>query len=731
MDFFSPSLTASSSTTSAVSQSSPPNQPDNMDDPMSPLDFFNFSSFDENETENEASTTAHSPTTISPNHTPSPLPGTFSPLVVAGTGEYEDFDFDMGLGKLVDMNTTEHIPLIKTEPIDHTWTVGSISDSPVATQPMALAVPQVETEPIISVPADLPLDRLTPEQQLLFSQVFLNALTTYAKTISKTTGDTVSPPMTVNPAMLSSSSSFDPQFPLSINASSSSSVSPSINDQPSSASLLSAPILAPMPSPRAGPSRLEPSPSGEPRDYHREASPPLREVRQGSTFSSIEDIEAKIDRLMPSSDIFNSGRGKGGKKGGGVSSVVRADDEELNDDDSWRPSKEEYEKLGSKEKRQLRNKLSARAFRNRKNEYVGRLETHLRDRDAIIEDMRAELVNSKTENMDLRRELEALKQSTMTILHPESAQELTPVPPLMAAFAKTPLPLSSSGHVPKRTSTPTINTRKDLSSSARGFWGGAESNMFGGGSTICHHLFTPDLVLPESDMSAGTPAAFTSSKSKTPLKSMVDMPRINLNPALDVADVRGFDLRGLGKGGDLTTTFHEWTEDNAFSLRSLNDYNEQLWRRSVREAAHEKANVPLHLRPKFYVEEKVSSRPSTPSQSGRSSPTSTKSVAGKIASSFWTTFEGPKNTESLTAYVTGATRLKNLPKVEEFNEKASLVGSTKAKEASAAADALSAAMGSLKLVTGTGGRLDNFSARENPLGTLSTFFKHAATPTRA
>lgn len=133
---------------------------------------------------------------------------------------------------------------------------------------------------------------------------------------------------------------------------------------------------------------------------------PSRNDRQGSIMSSFslgaDDIDSKLEALIPSSAIFSAGRGKGGKKGGGMSSVVRGDDEDVDDEDSWRPSPEEYKKLSSKEKRQLRNKLSARAFRNRRKDYIGTLEGHIKDRDTVIDAMRAELSTSKTENQDLR-----------------------------------------------------------------------------------------------------------------------------------------------------------------------------------------------------------------------------------------------------------------------------------------------------------------------------------------
>ena len=49
-----------------------------------------------------------------------------------------------------------------------------------------------------------------------------------------------------------------------------------------------------------------------------------------------------------------------------VSAVVRDKDDPRDDGDDWRPSPEEYKKMSSKEKRQLRNKISARNFRVRR-----------------------------------------------------------------------------------------------------------------------------------------------------------------------------------------------------------------------------------------------------------------------------------------------------------------------------------------------------------------------------
>ncbi|KAF7308893.1 Proteophosphoglycan ppg4 [Mycena kentingensis (nom. inval.)] len=59
------------------------------------------------------------------------------------------------------------------------------------------------------------------------------------------------------------------------------------------------------------------------------------------------------------------------------------DDDELPAD--WRCSPEDMAKMSSKEKRQLRNKISARNFRVRCKAYISNLEEDLAQRDALVE----------------------------------------------------------------------------------------------------------------------------------------------------------------------------------------------------------------------------------------------------------------------------------------------------------------------------------------------------------
>lgn len=81
--------------------------------------------------------------------------------------------------------------------------------------------------------------------------------------------------------------------------------------------------------------------------------------------------------------------------------------------DELRPSMEEYKKLSSKEKRQLRNKISARNFRNRRKEYITLLEEQVADRDSVIDGLREQISTLSLQNKQLRDEVRALHTRTL------------------------------------------------------------------------------------------------------------------------------------------------------------------------------------------------------------------------------------------------------------------------------------------------------------------------------
>ncbi|WFD45143.1 hypothetical protein MPSI1_003820 [Malassezia psittaci] len=126
------------------------------------------------------------------------------------------------------------------------------------------------------------------------------------------------------------------------------------------------------------------------------------------------------------------------------------------DADNWRLSLDEYNKLSSKEKRQLRNKISARNFRNRRKEYITLLEEQVQERDKLIDNLRDQVASLRLQNTNLSQELRSY----------QTRQNNSIASPHLHA-------LSTNTLVP--------NLRKDISSSSRpsspsgAFWPGAQN----------------------------------------------------------------------------------------------------------------------------------------------------------------------------------------------------------------------------------------------------------------
>lgn len=79
-----------------------------------------------------------------------------------------------------------------------------------------------------------------------------------------------------------------------------------------------------------------------------------------------------------------------------------------------RPTAEEYRALSSKEKRQLRNKISARNFRERRKEYITHLEGEISDRDAIIASLRQQMSAVSLQNKRLEEEVKTLQARSIS-----------------------------------------------------------------------------------------------------------------------------------------------------------------------------------------------------------------------------------------------------------------------------------------------------------------------------
>ncbi|KAF8919462.1 hypothetical protein CPB85DRAFT_1549008 [Mucidula mucida] len=226
-----------------------------------------------------------------------------------------------------------------------------------------------------------------------------------------------------------------------------------------------------------------------------------------------------------------------------------------NDDDlpaDWRPPPEVFAKMTSKEKRQLRNKISARNFRVRRKEYISTLELDIAERDRLLQAIRSELGSTQSENQALRQEIAALKKA---LLEGRPASELT-VDDIPVLNLPPPGPLPTAARPTSPSSLLTANTQKDVgSSSTSGFWGGVR--MGGGGITPVHTVLMPDFAWGKGALQENiNPALNAESRVKTPI----------------------FDKLG----------FDGFSDTNPFTVKNIDSYRYQLWAKM----GHQQAPYP-------------------------------------------------------------------------------------------------------------------------------------------
>ncbi|KAG0692697.1 hypothetical protein DFH29DRAFT_471784 [Suillus ampliporus] len=324
--------------------------------------------------------------------------------------------------------------------------------------------------------------------------------------------------------------------------------------------------------------------------------------------------------------------------------------------EDWRPSPEEYKKMSSREKRQLRNKISARNFRVRRKEYITTLEGDIAERDRLIDAIRSELGSSRSENTALRQEISALKRCLLEPRHqaldlPPPAELTTSTSPIIGA------PLSPPGSpVPTPVSTTpliTPNTQKDLPTSprlgARPFWGG-----FGGmGVTPVHTTLIPH----------------------TPV-SVKGVLQENINPALhrpgSIIEKTNSQLNGLGMGMGSMGAFDAFADTNPFTLKTLDAYRMQLWGKMAAQNANANGTGNVNgmgytpqglasgLKPAYFASQSSSSKslagksaypspPASPTLGAKAAPTreqaalaaiASQTLLGKLGSAFWEAFSG-------------------------------------------------------------------------------------------
>ena len=186
-----------------------------------------------------------------------------------------------------------------------------------------------------------------------------------------------------------------------------------------------------------------------------------------------------------------------------------------------RPDPEAYRKLSSKEKRQLRNKISARNFRTRRKEHIAHLEQQVADRDTIIEGLRQQLALVKVQNTELTEEARVLKSKTISntdvsriiealqkgAASTSTSTDMGPPSHLLRSSSNSSLTDTFNNGRPSTPASPRSNSphpllarpnmRKDLPSSgnvnsSKPFWGG----VGGTGNTFMsvHTVLVPHLM---------------------------------------------------------------------------------------------------------------------------------------------------------------------------------------------------------------------------------------------
>ncbi|GAA5947771.1 hypothetical protein JCM3765_001076 [Sporobolomyces pararoseus] len=231
-----------------------------------------------------------------------------------------------------------------------------------------------------------------------------------------------------------------------------------------------------------------------------------------------------------------------------------------------KPDEEEYKKLSSKEKRQLRNKISARNFRHRRKEYITTLEEEISTRDTLITNLQDQVSTLQTDNSSLKSEVTLLKSKWQELLDKMSSLAgSTPAPSTTSSMgvglgvnpskaiaggqvqvkeeeeawaldspgsSASPLPSTSTDATARRTRASNGIQRPNLSKDlpprrSNSSW---NPNAFGGGFQSVHTTLVPDFSSLASQLT--NKASFAPSQSFNPNLNNLTSEQLNELPSL-------------------------------------------------------------------------------------------------------------------------------------------------------------------------------------------------------
>ncbi|KAG6821124.1 hypothetical protein H0H93_006463 [Arthromyces matolae] len=315
----------------------------------------------------------------------------------------------------------------------------------------------------------------------------------------------------------------------------------------------------------------------------------------------------------------------------------KRDEKDEDDDDlpqDWRPSPEVLAKMSSKEKRQLRNKISARNFRVRRKEYISTLEGDIAERDRLLDAIRSELGSTQSENLALRQEIAALKRTLLDGRTPVVSADGTTEYPMLNLPPPAPLPAQSAAITLQQAQAQaqqqapalvTPNTQKDATKNGR-FWGGVKLGMGMGGVTPVHRVVFPEMSLSDLLQNQFAPSPFVVAKD--------DKWKENVNPFLNASGEKNIETVQPEKEKEKVEKqrlvgFEGFADVNPFTMKTIDAYRMHLWGKMasqqhfnqhqqslLQQQQHAMAQQQQHLtglasslRPAFFT------TPNTPTQS--------------------------------------------------------------------------------------------------------------------
>ncbi|KAG9219785.1 hypothetical protein CCMSSC00406_0008162 [Pleurotus cornucopiae] len=329
--------------------------------------------------------------------------------------------------------------------------------------------------------------------------------------------------------------------------------------------------------------------------------------------ASIGDSASEAGDVSDHHFTFMGSSANGGAMSAQEANFLAGEDRDDDIPADWRPPPEVFQKMSSKEKRQLRNKISARNFRVRRKEYISTLEGDIAERDHLLQVVRAQLGETQSENVALRQEIDALKKVLLSGRGSGGENSLDgvvlnlpPPAPLPAQSAAEKLAAAASSPSPSSSSLLTPNTQKDLPTTPRlggkrgGFWGGVSSGVGLGGITPVHTTIMPEWgsILgmgvfgnasssdssSSSSGSSPSPHSDYGSEEEATVHISERHPKEmeNINPGLNgitareqEADAYNGNGMSMGMGGGLDG----FADMNPFTMKTLDMYRMHLWGR--------------------------------------------------------------------------------------------------------------------------------------------------------